>query len=92
MIMNGDGPIAWQSHREGLAFQALIQLNHLGIRAFCAPEAQAFHIKPEVMLIHVYPPRKFSSVNLFQYESLEQFMSNLVLEVGKASAGNSIFQ
>jgi hypothetical protein len=92
MIVNGDSPIAWQSHKEGLAFQTLVQLNHLGIRAFCAPEAQAFHIKPDAMLIHVHPPRKFSSINLFQYESLEQFMSNLVLKAGMDSTGNSVFQ
>lgn len=92
MMMNGDEPIAWRGHKEGLAFQTLIQLNHLGIRVFCAPQARAFHVRPDVMLIRAYPPRKFSSADHFQYDSLNQFMSNLVLKVGTDSRGRSIFQ
>jgi hypothetical protein len=81
--VNGDQPIGWQSRADGFAFQTVIQLNHLGIRVFCAPEAGAAYLKPDLMVIRAYPARRFSSTDNFAYESLDQFRANLLLVAGK---------
>jgi hypothetical protein len=66
----------------GSAFQTVIQLNHLGIRVFCAPEADAAYLRPDLMLIRAYPPLRFSTDN-FAYESLDQFPANLLAFAGR---------
>jgi hypothetical protein len=78
-VQNGDQPIAWQSRDDGLAFQTVLQLNHLGIRVFCAPNAEAAYIRPDLMIVRAYPPQKFSTTKNFAYDSLEQFRANLLL-------------
>jgi hypothetical protein len=85
MISNGGGPIDWQSHKDGLAWQVLIQLNHFAIRVFCAPDSKARHINPDCTVIHAYPAEKILQ-NRYVYPSLDQFMANLWLEVGSRVA------
>jgi hypothetical protein len=80
---NGDQAVGWQSRADGMAFQTVIQLNHLGIRVFSAPEAGAAYVRPDLMLIRAYPALKFSPTDNFAYESIEQFRANLLLVAGK---------
>ena len=81
VTQNGNHPLAFQSRHDGMAFQTVFQLNHLGVRVFSAPDAESGYIRPDLMLIRVYPPRKFS--NIFEYQSLEQFQANLVIAAGQ---------
>jgi len=78
MMSNGGRPIAWQSHKDGLAFQAGFQLNHLGVRIFCAPGTHANHVNPRSTVMRMFPPERIPQ-NHYVYESLDQFIANLVL-------------
>jgi hypothetical protein len=79
---NGNQQIGWQSRKDGLAFQTVLQLNHLAIRVFCAPEANPAYVRPDLMLVRAYPAQRFSSINDFSYDSIEQFRANLLLVAG----------
>jgi hypothetical protein len=80
VTQNGNQPLGFQSRADGMAFQTVFQLNHLGVHVFSAPDAASAYIRPDLMLIRVYPPLKFS--NICEYQSLAQFQGNLVVAAG----------
>lgn len=84
IIRNGRRPSAWQEHKGGRAFKAIVQLNHLAIRVFRAPETQANYLAPRGKLpLRCFPEAIDPGKVEFDFQSVFEFDEALELQTWK---------
>jgi len=80
-VRNGGRPPQWQEHKDKMAFKAVIQLNHLAIRVFRSPSAQASYYGPNGRLpLRCYPGAQNPYDGDFRFHDLREFDRVLELE------------
>jgi hypothetical protein len=80
-IRNGANPVSWQKHKSGQSFKAVIQMNHLAIRVFRAPNTHASYLATNARLpLRCYPTSQDPNTVDFRFHDVMEFDQNLELE------------
>jgi hypothetical protein len=80
-VRNGGRPPEWQEHSKKMAFKVVIQLNHLAIRVFRAPEAKETYYGPNQRFpLRCYPETQDPHKIDFRFHDLFEFDRVLELE------------
>lgn len=80
-MRNGANPVSWQKHKSGQSFKAVIQMNHLAIRVFRAPNTHASYLATNARLpLRCYPASQDPNTVDFRFHDVMEFDQNLELE------------